>query len=335
LITLADVVEVYHRAGGVDAAIEVSRKRSGSQFDPELVRAFCSCAPELFDELDSARNWDAVIAFEPGLDRWLSEAELDAALIAIAEFTDLKSPWLIGHSSRVAALVKEAANAIGEADAKQAWRAALVQDLGRLGVSNAIWDKPAALSHAETEQARLHVYFTERMLAGSAALKPLGALAAAHHERLDGSGYPRGLSGASISPAGRLLAAADVYCALTAERPHRPAFTPEHAAEELRAEVRAGRLDGAAVEAVLDAGGHRTRARREWPAGLTDREVEVLALLARGMSSKQIAERLVIAPKTARNHIEHIYSKIEVSNRAMASLFAARHGLATEDFAPL
>ncbi len=168
------------------------------------------------------------------------------------------------------------------------------------------------------------------MLSFSPALAPLGALAALHHERLDGSGYPRGLSGDAISPAGRVLAAADVYQALTESRPHRPARSPEAAASELRGEVAARRLDGDAADAVLRAAGHRVRRRKEWPSGLTSREVEVLRLVARGLSNKEIARSLLISAKTAGTHVEHIYTKIGASNRAQASLFAMRHGLMTD-----
>ena len=169
------------------------------------------------------------------------------------------------------------------------------------------------------------------MLAFSAVLAPLGAIAVQHHERMDGSGYPRGLSGDEIPPSGRILAAADAYHAMVELRPHRPARTAEEAAKELRTEVRAGRLDGDAVDAVLVAAGHQVnRRRREWPAGLTNREVEVLRLVARGLSTKEIAEQLVISRKTAANHVEHIYTKIDVSNRARASLFAIKHGLMSD-----
>ena len=205
-----------------------------------------------------------------------------------------------------------------------------MHDLGRLGVSNAVWDKRGPLTPADIERVRLHPYLTERMLAFSPALAPLGAIAVQHHERLDGSGYPRGLSGDAITPAGRILAAADCYHAITEMRPHRPARSPAEAAAEVRAEVAAGRLDGDAVDAVLRAAGHRVRRRREWPAGLTAREVEVLRLLARGLSNKEIAELLVISRKTAGSHVEHIYTKIGASNRAQASLFAMKHGLMLE-----
>jgi DNA-binding CsgD family transcriptional regulator len=196
-----------------------------------------------------------------------------------------------------------------------------------LGVSNAIWDKRGPLTGAELERVRLHPYLTERMLASSEALAPLGAIAIQHHERQDGSGYPRGLAGDAITPAGRILAAADAYHAMTEARPHRDARSAQETAAELRAGVRQALFDSDAVDAVLRAAGHPVRRRREWPAGLTTREVEVLRLLVRGLSYKEIAEQLVISRKTASTHVGHIYTKIGVSNRARASLFAMKHGL--------
>jgi DNA-binding NarL/FixJ family response regulator len=198
-------------------------------------------------------------------------------------------------------------------------------------VSNSIWDRPDPLSAGEWERVRLYPYLTERMLRQSAALAPLGDVAVQVRERLDGSGYPRGLSGGAIPMLARVLSAADVYAALREPRPYRLAHSAEQAPAEMRAEVRAGRLDGSAADAVLEADGHRLPRRREALAGLTAREVEVLVLLARGLSNKQIAERLVITPKTASNHIEHIYAKIGASSRAAAAMFAVQHGLLPEE----
>ena len=172
----------------------------------------------------------------------------------------------------------------------------------------------------------MHPYLTERMLHQASSLAPLAAIAVQHRERMDGSGYPRCLSGGAISPHARILGAADAYQSMCEPRPYRPSMSPESAAAEIRAEVKAGRLDPDAVNAVLAAAGHRA-VRGERPAGLTAREVDVLRLLARGLSSKEIATQLVISPKTARNHIEHIYAKIGVSSRVTASLFAVQHGL--------
>jgi HD-GYP domain-containing protein (c-di-GMP phosphodiesterase class II) len=206
-----------------------------------------------------------------------------------------------------------------------------VHDFGRLGVSNAIWDKKGSLGAGEWERVRMYPYYGERMLQQSETLAPVARIAVQHRERLDGSGYPRGLSGSAISRSARVVGAADAYQAMREPRPHRPARSADDAARELRHEVRVGRLDGEVVEAVLTAAGHRVVRRREGPAGLTAREVEVLRLLAQGLSNKDIAARLVITPKTAGNHIEHIYSKIGATNRTAASLFAMQHGLLPEE----
>lgn len=329
LINLADVVEVFRRVGGVPAAIAVARERSGTHFDPDLVALFCDEAPALFAELDAVNSWTAVISDEPTLSPVLWGDRLDDALDAIGTFAELKSPWLLGHARGVTDLAVRAARSYGLTDDETVVlrRAAVIHDLGSLGVSNTIWDKRERLTRAELERVRLHPYLGERMLASSPALAPIGALAAQHHERMDGSGYPMRLAGNAIAPAARLLGAADVYHALIEHRPHRPAKAPEQAAAMLSAEVSAGRIDGAAAAAVLRVAGHRATPRREWPAGLTTREVEVLRLVARGLAVKDVAGQLGISPKTVANHVEHVYAKIGANNRATASLFAVKHGL--------
>ena len=331
LVQLADIVEVHHRREGIAAAVAVARERSGGQFDPRLVEAFADCAEEVLAGLEEESSWDAVIAAEPGLASALSGAALDGVLEAVADFGDLKSPWFTGRSRAVSSLAEYAARSAGlpDDDVTTVRRAGLLHDLGRTGVPNSIWDKPGPLTEAERERVRLHSYYTERMLARPEALAQIGAVAACHHERLDGSGYHRSLPGSALPPAARILAAADAYQAMTEARPHRPALSPELAAAELRDEVRAGRIDPQAAEDVLAAAGHRRANTRERarPAGLTARELEVLLLVARGASSRDVARELVIADKTARNHIERIYAKLGVSTRAAAALYAMRHGL--------
>jgi HD-GYP domain-containing protein (c-di-GMP phosphodiesterase class II) len=244
----------------------------------------------------------------------------------------LKSPYTLGHSVAVADLAGRAAEAMSapSADVQLVRRAALVMRFGCLGVSNSIWDKASPLSASEWERVRLHPYLTERMLQRSPALASLGQIAVQLRERLDGSGYPRGLSGSSMTQPARILATADAYQSMREPRPYRPAREAEEAAAELRDDARAGRLDAEVVEAVLGVAGHRVARRVDGPAGLTRREVEVLRLIARGCSTKEVAARLVISPKTAGTHIEHIYSKIGASTRAAASLFAVQHGLMPE-----
>jgi HD-GYP domain-containing protein (c-di-GMP phosphodiesterase class II) len=330
---LAEFAEVAHRVGGVEASVALARERSGKQFDPMLAGLLREDAGNILAAADAVETWDAVIAAEPALAVMLSEDEFDSKLFAVANFVDLKSPYMLGHSAAVADLAAAAGSALSfpADDLRLLRRAGLVLGFGRLGVSNAIWDKPGPLRPGEWERVRMQPYITERMLGQSAALAPLGALAGQHRERLDGSGYPRGVSGQSISRAARVLGVADAYQAMREPRAYRAARPADEAAAELRAEVRSGRLDGDAVEAVLSAAGHRGGRRAGHVAGLTAREVEVLRLAARGLSTREIGQRLVMSPKTAGNHIEHIYIKIGAGNRAAASLFAVRHGLLPEE----
>jgi HD-GYP domain-containing protein (c-di-GMP phosphodiesterase class II) len=252
LTILVDAVEVFHRTAGLGGAVTAARERSGTQFDPDLVELFAQHADDVLDGLDELA-WQTVIDAEPSLRRRLSDDELDLALEAVADFVDLKSPHTLGHSRHVADLAADAGARIGlPADEVQVVRrAGLLHDIGRLGVPNTIWDKPGPLNASEWERVWLHPYLSERMISYAPSLVPLGRLAGSHHERLDGSGYQRGLHGAALTPAMRVLAAADVYAAITEPRAHRPALAPAAARELIRAEVRAGRLDGESGEAVL------------------------------------------------------------------------------------
>jgi HD-GYP domain-containing protein (c-di-GMP phosphodiesterase class II) len=207
-------------------------------------------------------------------------------------------------------------------------RAALAHDLGRVGVSNAIWEKPGRLGFGEWERVRLHPHFTERAFAQSRELAPIGALAGSHHERLDGSGYHRGTRGPGLDQASRILAAADCYGAMREERPYRPALAAPAAEAELMREVEEGRLDPDAVDAVLAAAGHRVAQRpRELPSGLTRRELEILLVLVHGKSNQEIADDLRISVKTVGNHVQHVYEKVGVRSRAAATLWAFEHDL--------
>ena len=329
LVTIAATGEVLVRRFGEEGAAEAMRRNAGKIFDPALVDLFAAHLPELSQAADVAAGWDAILAAEPGPGRVVAGAELDEVLEAMADLVDLKSPYFTGHSRGVANLAAAAARSIGLGAAAQRTvrRAGLLHDLGRLGVSNTVWDKEGPLTEVERDRAHQHPYLTDRMLQRIPALAESREIAARHHERLDGSGYPRGLTGAALTAADRVLAAADVYHAMTEPRPHRGPLTPAQAERQLGAEVRAGRLDGDAVAAVLGAAGRRAPARRSGPGGLSPREVEVLVLLARGLTTKQIARQLGTSPKTSANHVEHIYAKLGIGSRVEATLFATRHGL--------
>ncbi len=301
----------------------ILRRRSGRAYDPIVVEAFqglVNWTPEA--------DWDEVLAAEPQPVRYVED--LDAGLAVMADFVDLKSPWTRGHSTRVAALAETAAQGagLGEAEADRLRRAGLVHDVGRVGVANGIWDKPGPLSTAEWESVHLHSYLTHRILSRCAGLTDLEKLASSHHERLDGSGYHRQSTASQLPIEARLLAAADVLAAVTSSRPHRGAHDLSAADRIMRAEVVDGHLDGLAVELVIAAAGGKTESPRPRnPGGLTDREIDVLRLLCRGLTNRKIGDELFISVKTVGRHVENIYAKIGVSTRAGAAVYAMEHRL--------
>jgi len=330
IMQLAHVAEVHHHAGGRPAALDVARRQRGRHFDPQVVDVFGRDLDLLLAPLEAESVWEAAMDAEPPPRRRLSSTYLDDVAHAFADFTDLKSTYTLGHSSGVAALVEQAGRLAGldAADVHVLLLAGLVHDIGEVSISSGIWNKPGPLTPAEWERVRQHTYATERILSSSPVLKPLARLAGMHHERIDGSGYHRGAPAVVQTRAARLLAAADVYHACTEPRPHRPAMSPAVAARELRAEVTRGRLDPEAVRWVLEAAGGRVeRVRAAWPAGLTDREVEVLRLVAQGRSNSEVAGALSVSLPTVKHHILHIYAKVGVTSRAGAALFAMEHDL--------
>jgi HD-GYP domain-containing protein (c-di-GMP phosphodiesterase class II) len=329
LYQLADVMEVVQRVDGTAAAVAVARARRGTQFDPAVVDAFAAVADEVLGDPVIDTDWQMLIADEPSLQRRLSEDEFDVALEAVADFTDLRSPPRAGHSRAVAQLVSDAAAAAGlpGAEVVTLRRAGLVHDIGLHGVPATILEKPGPLSRSEWERMRMHAYYTERVLSRPPVLARLGAVASLTNERCDGSGYHRALTRSALPVGARLLGVACAYRAMIEPRAFRPAMTSKQAAAELRREVHAGRLDGDAVDAVLAAAGEGQGKRWSGPAGLTPREIEVLVLIARGASNRQVAEALGISAKTAGTHTERIYSKIGASTRSTATLFAMQHGL--------
>jgi HD-GYP domain-containing protein (c-di-GMP phosphodiesterase class II) len=319
---------IFDRLGGPDAAVEMARQRAGGWFDPAVADTFVRVGGDILRSLASADVWVEVTAGEPEPVRRLPAARLDEVAAAFADMVDLKTPFTLGHSTGVADLASEAAMQIGLGadDVGRLRRAALLHALGRVAVPNAVWEKPGALTTSQWEQVRLHAYHSERILARSPVLEPLAAIAGRHHERLDGSGYHRGASGSEIPVEARLLAVADAFQAMTQSRPHRAAMTAEEAARTIEASAAAGHVDPECARAVVAAaGGQPTRMR--WPEELSDREVEVLRLVARGLSNREVAGELHISRRTAEHHVQHIYAKIGASTRAAAALFAMEHGL--------
>jgi len=330
ILQVAWVTEAHRGLAGPAAVGEVLAARRGSEFDPVIVAAATAARSSTVDDEDRSW-WDEFLAVEPEPLRWVDDAGTHTVAAAFARYVDIKSPYTIGHSTGVAELARAAAAHCGLAAAEcdRLAVAALLHDLGRVSVPNGIWDAPRALNRPERERVRLAAYHTERILAQSRLLEPYARLAGAAYERLDGSGYPKGHSGGQLDQCARILAAADVYHALLEERPHRPAVGPSAAADQLAAEVAAGRLDGTAVDAVLAAAGQPRRTPLHYPDSLTAREAEVLVLLARGLTNKSIARRLAISPRTVQNHVARVFDKTGAGNRAAAAVYAVVHGLDT------
>ncbi|MGH8984514.1 MAG: HD domain-containing phosphohydrolase [Acidimicrobiia bacterium] len=329
VVAVARDVELWARRAGWPAASDVLVHRRGHGYDPAVVDAFVAHGERWPAEMGDD-PCAAVLDAEPAPVLTVEPDGLDGALAAVADFADLKSPFFRAHSTGVADLAAAAARAAGlsGAEATTLGRAALVHDVGRVGVPSGIWDRPGPLSAEQWERVRLHPYLSERVLGRCALLAPFADLAALHHERADGSGYHRGASGDQLPLGARLVAAADAYHAMCEDRPHRPALTPADAASQLLEAVDAGRFAPAEADAVLEAAGQATRpARVARPAGLTEREVDVLRLISRGQANKEVAATLGISPKTVGHHIEHIYAKAEVTTRAGATLFAMEHDL--------
>ena len=330
VVHVASVAAKFDVLGGPELAVEAVRRRAGSIFDPAIAATFEAHARELLETAGIGDPRRRVLEVEPEPLRIVPLARLREVAAAFGDVADLKTPFTHGHSAGVARLARAAGERLG-LDTETSARleiAALLHDLGRVAISNAVWEKPGPLTSGEWEQVRLHAYHSERILSCSTVLEPMAALAGMHHERMDASGYHRGAGAAQIPFAARVLAAADALQAMTQPRPHRAALTVDEAAQRLQRDARAGRYDSDAVKAVVDAaGGSPQRGAGLRPAGLSEREVEVLRLVANGLSNREIAQRLFVSPRTAEHHVQHIYAKIGASSRASAALFAMEHGL--------
>lgn len=321
---------------GRDAAREFARHGRGTMLDPAIADAFLDISSEaaFWDEVEAPDIWERVLALEPHpISRFTGEAYLDDVAAAFADFIDLKSPHAAAHSRRVASLAEEMATRLGCDTADTHWvrRAALMHDLGLVAVPSFTLGRPeSSLGLTEREQMRLHPYHAERVLSRVPGLTAAAAIVGAHHERLDGNGYYRGLKGNAVPLGARIIAAADSFDELTHDRPGQPAIGEDAALTTF--EMQSGiAFDSAVVAALRQCVTHesarRTPKRPSWPAGLTDREVEVLRLATRGLTRKQIGAELVITEVTVRHHLEHIYNKTGTSTRVAASMFAMENGL--------
>ena len=333
VVHLSHDMEAIARHFSPEQAVDAARERSDRTYDPELADLFSTHGLGYLESLAKVDPWDEVLSLEPRPRRILEGADLDNALEVAADFIDLKSPYMAGHSRRCAHLSVDAAALLGCSDDDIATlrRAALIHEFGTTAISNSILDKAGSLTRAEFDRVEVHPMLTEQMLRRTPALAKLNPIAAAHHEKANGSGYHKRVRSEAVSTCGRILATTDVYVGLTTDRADRPAFSADSAAAELRRLVASGVLDQRTASAVLDAAGHRDQNGSASPRpqlhGLTPREVEVLRLAARGLTTSEIARELFISPKTADHHIQHVYGKIGVSSRAAAMLWAMQNAV--------
>ncbi len=322
-----DFISLSHFLG-TQATRTVLQKRAGQSFNPALVEAFDAVIVGLMAELEGLPSVrEAILKLEPAPQIMVNEGGVDKVLEALSDFTALKSTWLRGHARAVASLAGRVAQTLG-ADASLVRRVALVQDVGHVALSAALLNKTARLSESEREQLYLHPYHTERVLKNAVYLEPLVYLAAAHHERLNGTGYYKGLPAAMLNLSARILAVSDVSQAMSQDRPHRAKRSPLEIKSALLEGCKDGLFDTQVVETtlgIIQDGIKPTRIQA--PGGLSPREVEVLRLLARGESNRLIAERLGITYKTVGHHVQHIYEKLNLNTRAAATLYAMQNHL--------
>jgi HD-GYP domain-containing protein (c-di-GMP phosphodiesterase class II) len=331
LVTLAQYAIALAEANGFEAMTAMITTHAGGACEPALAELFLAHAERLLAGLDGPVDRETILALEPDPHAMLDEQACEEAYLAIADFVDMRMPFTFGHSRAVASLAEAAAKHMGlpASDIRGIRWAAYTHDIGELTVPVSTWMRAAALTERETDAARLHPYHGERALASVGGEgKLVAALVQRHHEHIDGSGYYRNSRAPDLSPAARILAAAEAFQTAREARPHRPASSDAVTATKLRGAVREGRLCPDAVEAVLTSAGQPPRrAAAGRLAGLTAREIEVLRLIAAGDTMKEAARKLDIATKTADNHIQSLYSKIGVTTRAGAALYALERGL--------
>jgi HD-GYP domain-containing protein (c-di-GMP phosphodiesterase class II)/DNA-binding CsgD family transcriptional regulator len=327
IVNVSMILEIFFSDRGVAAARQAAAVRSGKSFDPGIAGAAIALCDDaaFWEQLGAEEPWGSVLELEPPPLQHVDEAGLDDFAYALADIVDLKSTAAATHSRRTAEVAEAIAMRLRltPEDVALIRRAALVHDVGLVTVPSFLLQDKASWGEADHERFRLHPYYTERILSHSEALKAIGAVASAHHENIDGSGYHRGLSGSQLSPPARVVAAASAYI----ESMETVGNDPELALQALKTRRVLDPDCLAALAAEVAGQEQAAPAKKTWPAGLTEREVEVLRLVASGLNLKEAAERLVISDHTARHHLESVYGKAGVSSRAGITLFAVENGL--------
>jgi HD-GYP domain-containing protein (c-di-GMP phosphodiesterase class II) len=334
MLSLSATLGFVYWLGGSQSVKDVAEARRGTVFDPDLVDAFLSLADRqgFWEGLEVETVWETVLAMEPAAPTMANEEMLHEVALVLADYADMKTPASLGHSRSVARLSLDVARsmALPPKEVSDIELAALIHDLGLAAVPSLSLTKPQSrLSDSDWEYVRLHPYYAERILSRVPGFASVSDLVSSHHERMDGQGYYRGVSGPQLPVGARVLALADAFHELTEEKPERPRLEIEEALAALQPRI-GSQFDPdcfTALSDVLGTAPPRIQQRRPLPAGLSEREVGVLRFAARGLTRLQIAEKLFLSESTVRHHLESIYSKIGVNSRAAAVLFAVENDL--------
>jgi HD-GYP domain-containing protein (c-di-GMP phosphodiesterase class II) len=331
-VSIGHVAVLYIRLRGKQAAQDEIKKRAGRDLDPNMCKHLLAHWDQIFAPLDEGAEFDVYVAAEPGEPILIGLEHCEALSLIGADLVDQKSDWMGGHSRRVSALCGRAGQIAGvENQPLMALRhSALLHDIGKCAIDNRLLNKAADLSHAERLEFETHSFQTEFILSHGNPFRTFGALPSTAEERLDGSGYHRRNEQKGLRE--NLLAAANLYDELVFDSPGKPALSAKDATERLTEQSKSGALMPTAVAAVLQAAGSPVKtARKALPFGLSRREAQVIACLARSETTPQIAARLGISAKTADHHIQSIYSKTGVRGRASIAILAIEHGLGSDE----
>jgi HD-GYP domain-containing protein (c-di-GMP phosphodiesterase class II) len=325
--SMCSELEVLSRTHGLARALQMLRQRAGVVYPAPMV----DCAEA------HAANWLAALVQSPR--PWEAEDDQQAlrrvGMGLIGHVIDLKLPWLTNQSRAVVALADAIAAAMGSSSAQRATlrRAGWLHGLGRVGIANAVWNRAGPLTTGEWERVRLAPYWTSRAARQVGRLATAADIASNTFERLDGSGYFRGLSAAGLSIESRILAAAVAWVALRTDRPWRAALRADEAMTVLQTEGNGERFDPhvlSALQACIGPQAGQGDPERQPPPLLTAREREVLRRISLGDSNKEAAKRLDISPSTVRTHLESVFRKLGCRTRAACTLRAAMLGLLAE-----
>lgn len=331
-VSIGHVAALYSRLRGKQTAQDEIANRAGRDLDPHMCAHLLENWDAIFAPLDEGAEFDVYVAAEPGEPILIGPEHCESLCLIGADLVDQKSDWMGGHSRRVSALCGRAGQIAGIAEQPlmELRHSALLHDIGKCAIDNRLLNKATDLSHAERLEFETHTFQTEYILSHGNPFRAFGTLPSTAEERFDGSGYHRRTDQKGLRE--NILAAANLYDELVFDSPGKPAMSAKDATEELTQQSKSGALMSSAVAAVLQAAGSPAKtARKALPFGLSRREAQVIACLARSETTPQIAARLGISAKTADHHIQSIYTKTGVRGRAPIAMLAIEHGLGSDE----